>query len=47
MLAKDFAKTVVHDAETSLTVAISPCCWMYPNYPFQIQGASDFLVYRP
>lgn len=37
MLAKDFAKTVVHDAETSLTVAISPCCWMYPNYPFQIQ----------
>lgn len=37
MLAKDFAKTVIYDAETSLTVAISSCCWMYPNYPFQIQ----------
>ena len=37
MLAKGFAKTVVRDAETTLTVAISPCCWMYPNYPFQIQ----------
>jgi endogenous inhibitor of DNA gyrase (YacG/DUF329 family) len=37
MLPKDFAKSVVHDAETTLTVAISPCCWMYPNYPFQIQ----------
>lgn len=37
MLAKEFAKSVVYDAETTLTVAISPCCWTYPNYPFQIQ----------
>ncbi len=40
MLAKDFTKTVVRDFETTLTAAISPCCWMYPNYgcpegPFQ------------
>lgn len=37
MLPKDFAKSVVHDSETTLAVAISPCCWMYPKYPFQIQ----------
>ena len=37
MLAKDFAKTVVHDADTTLLVSISLCSWMYPNYPFQIQ----------
>ena len=34
-VAKNFRKTYQRDGVT-LSVAVSSCCWMYPNYPFQI-----------